>query len=308
MAARVALSILALLLSLAPGAALADDWVAAKLRGRVFQLVEGQWQVLERGDIVPDDRVLRTTAGGRVQLNRGKETIDLGANTQIQIIDRAGRQFTNVTQYFGRVEIEAEVQNVEHFAVNTPFMAAVVKGTKFVVESGKQGSKVDVLRGRVAVESELTHSTTTIAAGQSASASGSAELMVAGKGELPMIVTANGVAHRASDLAAATLAKEAQRLSAAAARAVGKEKKAAEKAAAAALKAAQKAAQKASGKTESASSSAASGSSNASATGTETSSSSKSDNAGEKSDNSSGKSDNGNSGGNGNGKGKDKDK
>ncbi len=242
MALRIALSVFAVLLLL-PGAALADDWTAERLRGRVFQLVQGEWQVLQRGDIVPDDRVLRTTRGGRVKLSRGRETIELGGDTQIQIVDRTGRKFTNVTQYFGQVEIEAEVQNVEHFAVRTPFMAAVVKGTKFIVRSDKTTSKLDVLRGRVAVKSERTRSTTLVSEGQSVSAAADAELVVAGKGELPMIVTANGVAHRPADLAAKAmagnakmLAREARRLADIAARAVGKEKKAAEKAARAALK------------------------------------------------------------------------
>jgi hypothetical protein len=103
------LSVLGLLGLLTATAALADDWTAVKLRGPVFQLVDSQWVKLERGGIVPDDRVIRTMGGAQVQFKRGEETIDLGANTQIQIHDRgtAAKPATTVQQYFGTVAIEA---------------------------------------------------------------------------------------------------------------------------------------------------------------------------------------------------------
>ena len=109
-------------------AAFADDWVAVKLRGQVLQLVGDDWSRLQRGDVVSDDRVIRTLGNGRVDLQRDAEVISLGGNTQIQIKDKTGKRYTTVQQYFGTVEVEAEVQNVQHFAVQTPLLAAVVKG------------------------------------------------------------------------------------------------------------------------------------------------------------------------------------
>ena len=99
----------ALLLALAfPLSAFADDWVAVKLRGVVMQLVDGDWAELHRGDVVPDDRVIRTLQSGRVDFQRDAETISLGANSQIQIKDKAGQRYTTVKQHFGTVEIEAQ--------------------------------------------------------------------------------------------------------------------------------------------------------------------------------------------------------
>src|SRR5688500_5063394 len=113
LAAALALGLFAMLGALP---ATADDWKIVKLRGTVVEFVEGEWQRLERGDVVPDDRVIRTL-GGRVTLVRGGETIDLGSNTQIQIFDEeARRPFTTVKQHFGTVGIEAEVRDVQHFA------------------------------------------------------------------------------------------------------------------------------------------------------------------------------------------------
>lgn len=172
--------------------AVADDWVAVKLRGQVLQLVGADWRPLKRGDIVPDDRVVRTLGGGRVDFQRDEEVISLGPQTQIQIFDKTGKRYTTVKQYFGEVAVEAEVQNVQHFEVQTPYLAAVVKGTRFVVKSDKTSSSVSVQRGRVWVESQLTQSTTMVTVGQTANVGKEAELNVSGKGKLPDVVSDTG--------------------------------------------------------------------------------------------------------------------
>jgi ferric-dicitrate binding protein FerR (iron transport regulator) len=173
-------------------AAWADDWTAVRLRGVVMELVNGGWERLERRDVVPDDRVIRT-GNGRVTFVRGEETIELGANTQIQIFDQPrSRPYTTVRQYFGEVSIEAEVKDVEHFAVQTPYMVAAVKGTRFTVSSDEDSSEVRVRRGAVAVESTADGAHTLVVAGQSASAGGGRGLEVAGEGDLPNVLGPDG--------------------------------------------------------------------------------------------------------------------
>lgn len=182
-------------LVLFPLASLADDWTADKLRGQVVQLVDNQWQPLRRGMVVPDTRIVRTMKTGHVTFLRGTETVELGPDTQIQIYDKAGvRPFTTVKQYFGSVSVEADVRNVQHFGVDTPFLAAVVKGTRFTVTSGKAGSSVSVRRGHVAVENLHTHSTVTLSVGQTATvgAGKADETEVNGSGKLPTVVDTRG--------------------------------------------------------------------------------------------------------------------
>src|SRR3569623_1042975 len=113
---------------LATSSALADDWTTVQLRGQVLQLVDNQWQPLARGSVVPDSRVIRTLGLSHVTFPRGQETVDLGANTQVQIHDRgtAARPNTTVAQYFGTVAVAAQVEKVQHFVVQTPYLAAVV--------------------------------------------------------------------------------------------------------------------------------------------------------------------------------------
>jgi uncharacterized membrane protein YgcG len=185
-------AVLAAFLTCATSAALADDWVAIKLRGGVLQLVEGDWEPLERGAVVSDDRPIRTMQNGRVTFKRDAETIEVGPQSAIQIADRSGHRYTTVTQHFGKVTVEAEVQNVEHFSVKTPHLAAVVKGTKFVVVSGKSSAEVTVARGHVAVEDQHNHQTVTVSAGQSAATEVGQPMEVAGRGELPAVLDAKG--------------------------------------------------------------------------------------------------------------------
>jgi hypothetical protein len=156
--------------ALASGSALADDWVAERLRGGVFALEDGQWVQLRRGDVVPDNRPIQTASDGRVTFTRGKERLDLSPGTQVQILDagKGALPYTTVRQYFGEVGVEAEVRDVEHFAVETPYLAAVVKGTRFSVETGDEVSRVEVERGNVSVSDNDSGETTSVDAGQSA--------------------------------------------------------------------------------------------------------------------------------------------
>jgi len=184
--------VLSVVLLLALGAipAVADDWIAQRLRGRVLEQVDGEWRVVARGDAVSDTHAIRTGGNGRVLLVRGTETVELGPDTLVEIIDRDGQQFTTVKQAFGVVTVEADVRNVEHFAVETPYLAAVVKGTIFIVRSGKSGAQVEVERGHVAVESTSDHSSTVVSAGQWVVAEDGVALEVGGFGALPVVLEA----------------------------------------------------------------------------------------------------------------------
>jgi hypothetical protein len=150
----------------------------------VLQHVDGEWIKLKRGGVVPDSRVIRTLKTGNVEFERGNESVTIGPNTQIQIFDEESvKPFTTVKQYFGTVTVEAEVRQVQHFAVQTPYLAAVVKGTKFVVTSGDSGADVAVKRGHVLVEDKAGHDSVTISVGQSAAVGDDASgMMIAGRG------------------------------------------------------------------------------------------------------------------------------
>jgi len=141
------------------------------MRGRVLQMDKGAWVALERGDIVSDDRAIRTLADGRVELHRNAEVVSLGPNSEAEIHDRKGGGFTTVKQITGTVSVEAEVKQVKHFGVETPFLVAVVKGTRFEVDTDVGGSSVKVTRGAVEVTDRKTGESVIVPAGESIEAS-----------------------------------------------------------------------------------------------------------------------------------------
>jgi hypothetical protein len=154
---RVIGSLLGLGLSVvcAGSGALAQDaaWHVGKSSGEVWLTGAGVQQAALGGDTVlePGDTI-RTGRNGRVLLVRGEETILISPNSVISIpaAPKDGLS-TTIIQQAGEILLEVEKRNVKHFEVETPFFAAVVKGTQFRVSVDKRDSHVDVLRGQVEV-------------------------------------------------------------------------------------------------------------------------------------------------------------
>jgi hypothetical protein len=168
--------------------AVAGDWVVTRLRGTVEQLVDEVWVPLKRGDSVEYERYIRTLSDGHAELQRSLEVLTLDVNTTIRIELDPDTGFTTVLQDTGRLEVEADVQRVQHFAVKTPYLAAVVKGTHFVVTTDLEGATVEVDRGAVEVSSVATERSTTIGVGQSATVRKKNDLVIGGLGPWPAIV------------------------------------------------------------------------------------------------------------------------
>lgn len=172
----------AVMLALASTPALAQDWIAERLRGQVEQLEHGNWTALLRGDAVPDGRKIRTGGNGRVDLVRGQESIALGPNTLIAVRDASGQKMTSVIQSSGVVTVTAERRNVQHFSVQTPVLAAVVKGTQFTVTHSNGLSRVNVDRGVVQVQDNAHDMVVDVTPGQAAEASQNTPVDVTGPG------------------------------------------------------------------------------------------------------------------------------
>jgi FecR protein len=140
----------------AASSAIAADgevWRVSKSSGEVWMTTSGaqhvsltQEEVLKAGDTV------RTGRNGRVLLVRGEETILVSPNSVIGLpTNQQDGLSTTILQQAGSILLEVEKRNVQHFQVETPYLAAVVKGTKFSVSVNGASSSVEVLRGQVEV-------------------------------------------------------------------------------------------------------------------------------------------------------------
>jgi hypothetical protein len=164
----------ALVLGTASGASAADDgvWSVSKASGEVWVATDGTQQVsLNQEEALKPGDTIRTGRNGRVLLARGEETILISPNSVVGLpAEKKEGLSTTIVQQAGSILLEVEKRNVKHFEVETPYLAAVVKGTQFSVTVGEGNTKVGVLRGQVEVSDFRTGQVAQVMPGQAATA------------------------------------------------------------------------------------------------------------------------------------------
>jgi hypothetical protein len=175
-------------------AAIADDnndvWHVSNAFGNVWVTVGGvqQASLSHARSLKPGDSIL-TGQNGRALLVRGEEYILISPNSAIEI-PRETKQglLTTIIQRAGSIVLEVEKRNVKHFEVETPLLAALVKGTRFRVTVEKNNSHVDVLRGQVEVSDLKSGQHALVQPGQTAKVSAQRSgLSLSGSGTLSTI-------------------------------------------------------------------------------------------------------------------------
>jgi hypothetical protein len=162
------------------------SWQVSKASGEVWVTNQGvqRASVTSETTIRAGDQIM-TGQTGRVLLVRGEETMLISPNTVIAISDKnADGMRTTIMQRAGSILLEVEKRNVKHFEVDTPYLAAVVKGTKFSVSLDDAGSHVEVFRGQVEVSAHKSGDIAQVMPGQIAmvSAKGSSNMSLSGSG------------------------------------------------------------------------------------------------------------------------------
>ncbi len=180
--------IAAFVLTAAPAAFAADGepWLVSKSSGEVWVTSPGAAQVsLGREDALKPGDTIRTGPNGRVRLTRGEETMMIAPNSEVGLPSEAkDGMATTILQRAGSILLDVEKRNVQHFEVETPYLAAVVKGTQFSVTINGRSTKVEVSRGQVEVSDFRTGQIAQVMPGQAATsfAHGKAGLSLSGTG------------------------------------------------------------------------------------------------------------------------------
>src|SRR6266550_2172572 len=130
-----------------------EAWSVSKSSGEVWMTTTGAQTVsLSQQDVLKPGDTIRTGRNGRVLLVRGAETILVSPNSAIGLpTENKDGLSTTIVQQAGSILLEVEKRNVKHFEVETPYLAAVVKGTQFRVSVNATSTSVDVIRGQVEV-------------------------------------------------------------------------------------------------------------------------------------------------------------
>jgi hypothetical protein len=163
-----------------------DAWKVTESSGDVWLSSTGtQPASLTQNETLKPGDTVRTGRSGRVLLRRGEETILISPNSVMGLPPAAKDGLvTTILQQAGSILLEVEKRNVKHFEVETPYLAAVVKGTQFRVTVGAASTTVDVVRGQVEVNDFRSGQIAQVMPGQHAitSVQGKAGLSLSGSG------------------------------------------------------------------------------------------------------------------------------
>ena len=137
------------------GAAGASDqkWVVTQLSGDARVLRPGLQpaSLTVRAQLSPGDRLV-TGPTGRATLVKGADYIVVAPRSEMRVpVAAQPTGFTRVVQTLGTLLFKVKHTGVPHFAVDTPMLAAVVKGTTFTVTVDQQRSAIQVTQGLVQV-------------------------------------------------------------------------------------------------------------------------------------------------------------
>ncbi len=184
-------------------------WSVNRLSGDAFlttsagrQTALGEGAILNRGDKI------RTGPNGRVLLVRGQESILIASNSIIGIPTHAIEGMsTTIDQWAGSIVLAVEKRNYPHFEVDTPYLAAVVRGTRFRVTVNKDAARVKVLRGQVEVTDFKSGEYVLVLPGQAAEASAQGAVGISLSGTGPLNPVWKGLP-RLSSLHPATLSDQ----------------------------------------------------------------------------------------------------
>jgi hypothetical protein len=162
------------------------DWTVSKSSGEVWLGGSNVQQAsLKQEDVLKPGDTVRTGRNGRVLLKRGEETILVSPNSVIGVpAEKKDGLSTTIIQRAGSILLDVEKRNVKHFEVETPYLAAVVKGTQFRVTINAGKTTVDVVRGQVEVADFKSGQIAQVMPGQHATvfANGKTGLSLGGSG------------------------------------------------------------------------------------------------------------------------------
>lgn len=101
---------------------------------------------------LPENTQIETGPDAWILLSRQKNIVTIKGNSTIGLLplEEEGRK-SRISQRRGEVFFEVDKRRDDHFIVETPYLAAVVKGTTFGVSVSNAAASVSVSQGQVSV-------------------------------------------------------------------------------------------------------------------------------------------------------------
>ena len=130
-----------------------DKWIVTQLSGDARVVHPGaQPASLKVNNLLTPGDTLLTGPNGRATLVHGADYIVLAPRSELRLPTAPQPTgFTRVVQTLGTLLFKVKHTGIPHFTVDTPMLAAVVKGTTFTVVVDGDRSAVQVIEGKVEV-------------------------------------------------------------------------------------------------------------------------------------------------------------
>lgn len=125
-------------------------WKVSESKGAVTIIDSASERTATLGMIVPPGAAVQTGTKSSAVLVRGKEFVTLRQNSRVRIApaDRQ-RSIVQILQDYGSAMFNIGKQADPHFGVETPYLAAVVKGTTFIISVTDVAATLQVTEGAV---------------------------------------------------------------------------------------------------------------------------------------------------------------
>ena len=155
-----------LALPLLTASAEAADWRIERMSGDVQIHDGGSWVTLNQDRELNAGDSIWTGRNGRILLKNDQGSVLLAPKSLVKIpAQTLPRNFSVLFQTHGTVSAEVDKRRTRHFSIQTPYLAAVVKGTEFDVEVKKKQTSVSVNEGMVGIVDIDTGETVDVPAG-----------------------------------------------------------------------------------------------------------------------------------------------
>ena len=128
-----------------------DAWKITAIEGEASAFRNGGWSKLKLGDAVAANVLTRTSAKGAMTLVRGKASITLDPDTEIQIENRPTNHQAVVRLHSGTLAVETQPDPTRPLAVQTAFAVVDIKDTIAGIQTDSARTAVSVQRGGVDV-------------------------------------------------------------------------------------------------------------------------------------------------------------
>lgn len=128
------------------------QWQVSETSGEVRLTHNGQARAAVRGALLASGATITTGAKARAVIVRGEEFVVISPGSQLRVpAANSPNTVMQMIEDFGTAVFKIKKKSTPHFGVQTPYLAAVVKGTTFTVTIGPEGGSVQVTEGAVEV-------------------------------------------------------------------------------------------------------------------------------------------------------------